>query len=127
MKHVVSELEGALLDAAVVLAVLGKRPLSIPPLVRDTWGTLEDARFEAFDYESIFEPSTRWDMGGPIIEKHAIMVCHDDPKGKQWYANVGGWMSHDYVAQEHYATGPTYLTAAMRAFVRMRIGDEVDL
>ena len=130
MKYLVSELAGDLLDAAVVLAVTNKRPLSIPPLVRDTWGTLEESRFEAFDYETVFEPSSRWAHGGPVIEREGLefwkWVGSD---GTYWVANVGGRkeVADGSGFAPPHAIGATPLIAAMRAFVFARRGAEVDL
>ena len=74
-----------------------------------------------------FEPSTDWAHGGPIIERESIMICRDSRRNTDWFANVDGYMSHDYVCSEYSATGPTPLIAAMRAFVLSRHGEAVDL
>jgi hypothetical protein len=73
----------------------------------------------------IYAPSTNWADGGPIIEREGIGVVRDDPQGDLWLADIGGWMSHDYVIGRVVQRGPTPLIAAMRAFVALKFGDEV--
>ena len=60
--------------------------------------------------------STDWLFGGPIIESEEIMLLppHDDDG---WTARCGG---------DPYP-GDTPLTAAMRAFVASKMGEEVDV
>jgi len=69
-----------------------------------------------------------------IIQQERIMACLDtNPRGtpdcaKEWWADVGGWMSHDYVAGDiAAATGPDHATAVMRAYVKLKMGNEVML
>lgn len=78
------------------------------------------------EYECMFEPSTCWSQGGPIIEQHGINVCiqRDEPHyaispKRRWYAQMDTRVWTGY--------GPTPLTAAMRCFVASRLGDEVDV
>jgi hypothetical protein len=101
MKHKVSELEGALLDAAVALT---ERRL-LPFFVRDR----------------LWSPSTVWEDGGPIIECEGIALMRDlDEAPGQWAAYIGGINTLGWF-------GPTPLIAAMRAYVASRLGDEVEL
>lgn len=89
-----NELSGPALDQAV--AGLETRPYRI------------DGR-EGPEY---FSPSTNWEHGGPIIERENLSVLFD---------GAGRWGSP--VQTGHgttYATGPTPLVAAMRAFVALR-------
>ena len=69
-----------------------------------------------------------------IIQQERIMACVDtNPRGtpddaKTWWADVDGWMSHDYVAGGvAHAVGPDHATAVMRAYVKLRMGAEVTL
>ncbi len=59
--------------------------------------------------------STDWAQGGPIIEREqiALYLGGDD----EWMAD-DGWKR---------ATGPTPLVAAMRGYVAMKLGDEVEI
>jgi hypothetical protein len=100
-KHKVSELDGALLDAAVAKALGGPS------------GSSGDGRDR-------FQPSSHWRDGGPIIEREAISLDPDyeTPAGAVWMARCG---------DGEWIKGPTPLIAAMRAFVSAKLGEEVEL
>lgn len=102
----VSTLEGAELDAAVaralgynvcrggLVAVLtDMQPIAgVPPSGPCVW-----------------EPSTSWAQGGPIIERERINITP---------VVVGGWAGMAEVGDDQFwEHGPTPLIAAMRAFV----------
>lgn len=98
MKHAVSTLEGALLDAAVMLA--------------------EGPRW---DGDVTSSPSSEWWRGGPFIENERIEMCFDYLPPERWLASCG-------VGElRRTEEGPTPLIAAMRAFVASKLGDEVEL
>ena len=65
--------------------------------------------------------STDWAVGGPIIERHRIEICHLD--NGEWRAQLKnqGWGFHC----RHY--GETPLIAAMRCYVASQLGDQVDV
>jgi hypothetical protein len=68
---------------------------------------------------SRFNPSSKWDWGGPIIEREKIDVIAD-PNGKDV------WMGRLY--QNHQARkafGATPLIAAMRCYVASKLGDNL--
>ena len=102
----VQDLIGADLDRAVAKA------LKLPPPYYDADGTV--ARF-----------SSRWDLGGSIIEREKITCGWDwnHGAGHMGFAekrnNTPPFYSHRY-------TGPTILIAAMRCFVASKLGDEID-
>lgn len=117
MKHKVSELEGAMLDAAVAKA-LGR------PFYPHTWSG-------AHAY------SGDWAIGGPIVARERIALLPGD--GPEW---VAGWQAssndgddggfalpQDFrrVAGECWQVGATPLIAAMRAYCSSKFGDEVEL
>jgi len=63
-----------------------------------------------------YEPSKRWEQGGPIIERERLII---EPWGvSQWAASVG---------RMNLSYGPTPLIAAMRCYVASKLGDEVDI
>jgi hypothetical protein len=104
MKHQVDTLDGPLLDAAVAQAVF------------------EDGQKPA----NIFAPSRLWDHGGPIIEREEITLARvpAGPRGREWmacanYSEAGSEGSRSFDSMP--------LVAAMRAYVRAKLGDEVDL
>ena len=107
MKHKVSDLEGVLLDAAVAKAE-GFDYLN-PPAEREGWS-----------------PSRGWLAAGPIIERERIMFSdltrsheHDD------VGNICASIERAYGSC--WASGPTHLVAAMRAYVYFKFGEEVEL
>lgn len=108
MKYRVDELEGALLNAAVEMAELppgvtsGRRPVP--------------RRF-----------STSWALGGPIIERERIGLWAGE---KPFHADPTGWYSEgDFNTGAHMvkAHGATPLIAAMRCYVKSKLGEEVDV
>jgi len=124
MKHKVSELDGALLDAAVAMAE-GWTQWKEYGLYAGlpVWQT-GNKRAPTM---AMFRPSTEWQDGGPIIEREAIAIYrYSNPK--EWTAGfdlqVGDGPGVYMEYQEH---GPTPLIAAMRAFVASKFGDTVDL
>lgn len=68
---------------------------------------------------SVYSPSSDWSQGGPIIERHKIMVA--------W--NVDHWISGANAAlddpHDRIWSGRTALIAAMRAHVASVFGDDV--
>jgi hypothetical protein len=105
VKHRVSELEGALLDAAVAKA---------------------EGQQEFLEGCSLWAPSDDWSQGGPIIERERIMLVAMDADG--WVAKIGAeWMGGEIVECPVTEIGPTPLIAAMRAFCASKFGEEVEL
>ena len=107
------ELEDKLLDAAVAKCLVEQYKKS-DPLGRSFWW-LEVKKFE---------PSTRWDHGGPIIEKDHITVSH---AVSAWAAFTFRHRQHDKFGHPIRIEGPTPLIAAMRAYVASKFGDEVEI
>ncbi len=66
--------------------------------------------------------STDWERGGPIIERERISLEQSEQPNKpfQAYAYLPG---HEFDGLH----GPTPLVAAMRALVRAKLGDEVEI
>jgi hypothetical protein len=101
MKHRTADLQGALLDAAVAKA--------------------ESKLFRIDDWRwGDFAPSTKWEHGGPLIEREKIGTWweHD-----QWCASY----EIDTAGGTEDAWGPTPLIAAMRCYVASKLGEEVEL
>lgn len=107
MKHKVSELEGALLDAAVAMAEGDRLP--------DYWRDPDDGTCWLRPGREEWNPSDRWDQGGPIIERERLELRNDAS---------GGW---NCMGNGCYGAGPTPLIAAMRAYVASKLGAEVEL
>jgi len=122
MKHRVADLEGALLDHAVALAEGDRLP--------DFWYDPDFGTCWARPGREEWRPSERWAQGGPIIERERIYICFEP-----WSQHPGEWQAGlDFAGDEgcgytanHVSYGPTPLVAAMRAYARSKLGDEVDL
>lgn len=74
----------------------------------------------------IFNPSTDWAQGGPIIEREQLNIGYspevaDDP--------LEPWLSDDYAGKvcSGMYWGATPLIAAMRCYVASKLGDEVEI
>jgi hypothetical protein len=80
----------------------------------------EQLLVEGYPY-MVWQPSTDWSQGGPIIEREWISV---DRMGRAWTADisdsVGGYI-------EHTESGPTPLIAALRCYVASKLDNEVDV
>jgi hypothetical protein len=96
-----SELTGAALDWAVCKAGGGGN--SIP-------------MFWAGRDRGMFEYSTDWAQGGPIIEREKIAIDWDG----------AAWCASDNV-NPIACYGPTLLIAAMRCYVASKLGDTVNV
>lgn len=120
----VSELAGAQLDYWVGKAlgltdeylVNGQRAHRVPMFI--------SCPSEDSEFGDMFEPSTRWDHGGPIKEKHRISTAYID-----------GYVRAIMPAQDVSCPGEghtwpmrgsTELEAAMRCLVASKYGDEVE-
>lgn len=125
MKYLVSELEGARLDAAVAKAEGLEWSLEIE-------GAEDSCAIKVLGGGiggpgwcwSLFSPSDSWLLGGPIIERERINL----------QTFVGRWeafaIGPDRVVErlaKGGSSGPTPLIAAMRAYVVAKFGDEVEL
>jgi hypothetical protein len=62
-----------------------------------------------------YQPSRNWRQGGPIIEKNNISL---QKLGSKWVADI----DRDATAMGNHA-----LSAAMRALVRLKYGDKVEI
>ena len=102
----VSELTGAALDWAVA--------------------ECEGHDFPAADaFCGIFNPSTNWAQGGPIIEREIISVSHDTTcTTVEWAAWTPAPIRDE---AEAFGYGPTPLIAAMRCYVASKMGDNVEI
>jgi hypothetical protein len=120
----VSELEGALLDAAVAKAL---NYLWVDDADQRHTHPLElrDDPIAGKQYwlgNVAFRPSHRWAFGGPIIERAQISIACAGVN-ELWQA----WRSHGRIGYDHIEWGPTPLIAAMRAFVASKLGVEAEV
>lgn len=124
MKHKASELKGADLDRAVALAE-GRRVVPHPNREPREWTAYRIPAAAGWDTicdhpdeidQTHWSPSTKWEHGGPIIERERIALG-DSYMGSEWEATVGDVTEY----------GTTALIAAMRAYVASKFGPEVEL
>ena len=137
VKIAVASLEGAQLDAAVARcegytpAIEGDEVWLYPSestAMPETFSPFRTASGRRVICQQ-FQPSRCWDEGGPIIERERITTEHEgsdvaDEQGRTvWTAG-----RDDAFSLEHgWSFGPTPLIAAMRFFVRTKLGDEIEL
>lgn len=110
MKHKTSELEGALLDAAVALAK------GHDIYEEDGWRVSGAGR--------VLPYSSMWEFGGPIIEREQEPIDNNGAGGL-WRAQ-GVWKSQ-LKRDGWVCEGSTPLVAAMRCFVASKLGEELEL
>ncbi len=151
----VSELEGADLDAAVALA-LGYQHLGAVGVnyrntegkpfclsgCNDWWHSPGDADKRnggficagCYSFPNAY--SSDWQHGGPIVEREriAVVASQSDDEPIAWSAVSGAFdgyideiLPFPEYSPQNSAMGQSPLIAAMRAFVRGKLGDEVDL
>lgn len=129
----VAELKGALLDYWVGVALTGKpstRTVNGVPSWRTHEIELNTGPVVDDYFGDDFEPSTRWDHGGPIIERERIWIT---PYGDGWIASYE--IRHSGRERNTVKGLPllfldrgievTPLIAAMRCFVASKLGEEV--
>ena len=143
MKCKTSELTGALLNRAAATAT---------GLTADT---ALDFGLGCPDWLERFRPSESWAHGGPIIERERISLDFGSDSGEIFWMGhcfakwegvlilkertLGGLSSNaarksglpvialDQLPPDGNGVGPTPLVAAMRAFVSLKMGEEIDL
>jgi hypothetical protein len=71
---------------------------------------------------AMWQPSTDWAQGGPIIEREGIDICTSTRGG--WIATLITDLEEDVVVR---GEGDTCLIAAMRCYVASKLGDEVEI
>jgi hypothetical protein len=77
-----------------------------------------------------WKPSTNWSQGGPIIERERIDVTWSGTQWvAMWWADNSGMAKNPAQRFTHnrQKAGPTPLTAAMRAYVASKMGEEVNV
>lgn len=128
-----SELIGAALDWAVA-KVLGL-DVYVPPFAEKPWLQIRNNLNRTVMCPSW---STDWSQGGPIIEQEGILLRAIRREGHtmngQWLAMYDGantgtlvtWVKRED-RHQHFLRGPTLLIAAMRCFVAMKLGNEVEI
>ncbi|MCA8045493.1 phage protein NinX family protein [Burkholderia arboris] len=123
----VADLGGALLDYWVARAEGYSE--SSESLTMHIDGTCRIAWHEGDDPDSLYNPSTSWTWGGPIIERARIafvqLTTHYHERLGRWEAWADGVLAQGELGGTAVGYGNTQLVAAMRAYVASKFGDEV--
>lgn len=121
----VAQLSGAQLDywvaraSGLAVQLDGDRVV----IERVRFGVLDGSVEPWFVSWGPFSPSTNWADGGPIIQRERICISPHD-RGEAW----GAWITSScYESNDPDARGETPLIAAMRAYVSVKFGKEVNL
>lgn len=135
MKVKTSDLIGPALDWSVAMCEGASNLRRNPHRFNNAWivdWPGEDSA-PTTDYLSCFDPSSDWNLGGPIIEREGIGTVPEPRDHSVWKAQfsytrevfrmspIG--LVNSYCLQR----GPTPLVAAMRCYVTSKLGDEVEI
>lgn len=119
----VGTLQGPVLDWAVASVEAGLRVVAVRPPVEDfsppTVGL--ETYVDSYTFDE-YDPSTNWGWAGPIIEREGIDIYHVQREPNEWHAEIqtAPW-------QRARGKGATPLTAAMRAYVASKLGNEIEI
>lgn len=127
MRIKTSELMGAALDWAVIVAEHGKHAANNPCHVEH----FKDIR-EGHPLHQQAHYSANWTHGGPIIEREGIAIREITPvNGGNGYIFTRRWIAEMFRFPEGprkaIAHGTTPLVAAMRCYVTNKLGNEVEI
>ena len=92
--------------------------------IRNAVEVPSNAMSRHYDY-TFWAPSTDWAQGGPIIERERIGVCHYNEEDGWEVPNWAAWRTD--IDDRQQIMGESALIAAMRCYVRIKLGDEVDV
>ena len=111
-----SNLIGAALDWSVAKACDDRRVYVLDSCV------IYDEFMEQYGdaYPLDYSPSTDWSQGGPLIEKHKVIIAYHNAPGRMPVATT-------IETNPDYEFGATPLIAAMRAIVSAKLGDVVSV
>lgn len=107
----VAKMEGALLDLWVARA----EGMTEAKIERHGMCTYVDTAF-GVNLRALYSPTTLWAQGGPIIERDRISIKQE--------ASGGCYAYFDH--RDETAAGATPLVAAMRAYVILKFGEDVE-
>lgn len=118
----VTELDGATLDYWVAKAEGFEFAKVEDDMCWVTWVDCPEHPSDTGAVDEAYSASTDWMIAGPIIEREYINVVHGNDATVD---HPGTWTAYAGVGHECGAHGASLLTAAMRAFVTLKIGATV--
>lgn len=113
----VAELEGAALDYWVAQA-LRRECLEAAAYYREVWVN-DGICWLTRACTRLFNPSTDWALGGPILAQAGITAS-------PVLSDKSRWSAEGFTHGSFYQEGATLLQAAMRCFVASKFGEDVD-
>jgi hypothetical protein len=124
MKYKITELTGALLDAAVAKAVGLNYEIHAEKVWGDGYGiTIVNQAPACWTGAGYYEPSTDWRAGGAILDR--APWCLPRQNTNPGATHRGQYAASTAAGFDFY--GETPLIAAMRAYVAHKLGEEVEL
>lgn len=75
----------------------------------------------------LYQPSTDWAQGGPIIEREKIGFTKGNEVCDDWVASYSWVRPRMDIDDSVEGIGDTPLIAAMRCYVASKLGDEVEI
>ncbi|BBT41448.1 phage protein NinX family protein [Pseudomonas putida] len=96
-------------------------PYLVGPHYGNPWRVFRTQHGEALKWERLYNPHEKWELGGPLIEKHMVSLHCPQSTDDVWAA----WVITD--KGEFCQAGDTALVAACRAIVAAKLGDTVQV
>jgi hypothetical protein len=123
-----ADLSGVALDLAVAAAI-GKQPVLWDVCCGNMVGQPAECCLDRLVTVEVdmkrWDPSTDWSQGGQLIDLYQVSVVGIDREHTLFHAHAFyDGQTFDTCAKNY---GPTRLIAAMRAIVRLKLGDTVDV
>lgn len=127
MKKKAEDLTGVHLDWAVAYSAF--LPIKVNKQGEHMPGAWVVVNSQGMRIGHAYSPSKRWEQAGPLIDERKISIVHEPSlvygDEHRWYATHHGQTDLDM--DLYKMRGPTPLVAAMRCFVQMELGDEIEL
>lgn len=117
MKIKTNELTGAALDWAAAKCQGYDYEVNDGAVLTGGAVLIQEGDYAGCHTDEVYEPSTNWSQGGPIIEREKLSVVIQGADA--WHSSCPRYVTHGY--------GTTPLVAAMRCYVASKLGNEVDV
>lgn len=113
-----ADLAGHALDWAVAQAE-GLDAHLVPPQYNVPWRVFWTKRGQALEWNQIYNPHEKWEITGPLIDKHNVSLHCPQHEGDFWAA----WITNS--GKDVVQGADNALSAACRAVVAHRLGGTV--